>query len=225
MKLLIVDNYGSSTSSLVHCLRKIDPAMDVHVVYNDAYDFLFTRSFHAFDAIVIAPGPGNVDEPNDLGIGVPILGTDRRPILGVCLGHQAIAHFAGARVVRMQEPIHGRTRDIHHNGQSLFSGMSQPFRAAGYNSWVVDRPLPDELRLLAWAATDAAVMGVEHKAMPRWGVQFHPEAIGTESGVKIMRNFLRLAKSAARIWITRRSKRSSTQRSRDTWSGTSTTSE
>ena len=210
MKLLIVDNYDSFTNNLVHYLKRIDPAIDVHVVYNDAYDFLFTRSFHSFDAIVISPGPGNGAEPDDIGIAVPILGTDKRPIFGVCLGHQAIAQFAGARVVRAREPIHGRICDIHHNGESLFNGLSRPFGATRYHSWVVDRALSDELRLLAWAEGDAAVMGLEHKVEPRWGVQFHPEAVGTKSGMKIMRNFLRLARSAASASTTRRCKRAYT---------------
>ena len=207
MKLLIVDNYGSFTSNLVHCLQKIDSVLDVHVVYNDAYDFLFTQSFHSFDAIIIGPGPGNITEPNDIGIGVPILATDRRPIFGVCLGHQAIAHFAGARVVPLQDPTHGWFRDIHHSGEGLFDGLPHPFGATRYNSWMVDHPLPDALQLLAWAEGDAAVMALGHKKLPRWGVQFHPEIAGTQSGVRIVRNFLRLARSAARASTTRGSER------------------
>ena len=210
VKLLIVDNYGSFTSNLVHCLREIDPGIDVHVEYNDAYDFLFTRSFHSFDAIIIGPGPGNVGEPDDVGIGVPILGTDRRPILGVCLGHQAIAQFAGARVVPLEDPFHGRVWDIRHNGESLFHGLPNPFAATRYNSWVVDRPLPDELRLLAWSEGDGVVMGLEDKVVPRWGVQFQPETIVARFGVTIMRNFLRLARSAARASTTRGNKRTYT---------------
>lgn len=210
LKVLIVDNYDSSTNNLVHYLKRIDPAIDVHVVYNDAHDFLFARSFHSFDAIVMAPGPGNVAEPDDIGIAIPILGTDKRPIFGVCLGHQAIAQFAGAQVVRAPEPIHGRICDIHHNGEGLFKGLRRPFHATCCHSWVVDRPLPDDLRLMAWAEGDAAVMGLEDKAVPRWGVQFHPEAIGTKSGMRIMRNFLDLARSAAKASTTRRCKRSYT---------------
>ena len=210
MKLLIVDNYGAFTSNLVHSLRKIDPVIDVHVVYNDAYDFLFTRCFHDFDAIVIGPGPGNGTEPNDVGIGFSILGSDRRPILGVSLGHQAIAHFAGARIVPLREPIQGQVRDIRHDNARLFDGLPNPFGATRYNTWAVDRSLSDELQLLAWAEGDGTVMAIEHKVLPRWGVEFHPETVGSTSGVKIMRNFLRLARSAARASITRTSQRTYT---------------
>ena len=194
MRILVIDNYDSFTNNLVHYLQQVDSGIDVHVAYNDAYDFLGTRLFQSFDAIVITPGPGNVTESKDIGICHRILSGDERPIFGVCLGHQAIGRFAGAQVVRAPEPVHGRVWNIFHTNKSLFSRLDQPFAATRYHSWVVAPALSDDLRLLAWAEGNAAVMGLEHRTKPQWGVQFHPEAIGTTVGMQIMRNFVHLAR-------------------------------
>ena len=151
MQILVIDNYDSFTNNLVHYFQLIDSEIDVHVVYNDAYDFLGTKVFQSFDAIVITPGPGNVTESRDIGICHRIVNDEERPIFGVCLGHQAIGWFAGAQVVRTSEPIHGRVWNIFHTNESLFNRLEQPFAATRYHSWVVAPALSDNLRLLAWA--------------------------------------------------------------------------
>lgn len=183
--ILVVDNYDSFTWNLVQLLSLLDP--DVVVVRNDAetVDQLLARRP---GRIVVSPGPGR---PEDAGVSCELV---RRagdvPVLGVCLGHQAIGHVFGGQVVRASVLMHGKTSQISHDGTGLFSGLSRPFTATRYHSLVVDAAsVPPELRVTAWTE-DGTVMGLAHRSRPVAGVQFHPESILTVEGEKLLSNFV-----------------------------------
>ncbi len=183
---LVIDNYDSFTYNLVQYLGQLQE--EVQVVRNDqisAADVLALGPRH----IVISPGPCT---PTEAGISVEVIRTcgPTIPILGVCLGHQAIGAAYGGRVVRAQEIIHGKTSPIHHSGRGVFLGIPSPFTATRYHSLVVDRDgLPGELEVTAWTH-DGVIMGLQHRQYRVFGVQFHPESIATERGMEILRNFL-----------------------------------
>jgi anthranilate synthase/aminodeoxychorismate synthase-like glutamine amidotransferase len=142
--------------------------------------------------IVISPGPGR---PEDAGISVDVIKkfAGAIPILGVCLGHQGIGYAYGAKITNAKHLMHGKTSKIEHNGTDLFKGLPHPFEATRYHSLVIDRKtLPDCLEVTAWTTDDNEIMGVRHKILPIWGVQFHPESILTIEGKNILRNFLKL---------------------------------
>ena len=189
MKVLIIDNYDSFTYNLAQLVAAASGS-DPIVLYNDAISESELRSMD-FDAVILSPGPGRPDRQRDFGLCETILRDFRKPVLGVCLGHQGIAHFAGGLVTHAPEPMHGRLSKIHHNGQQLFKGILSPFNAVRYHSLVVSE-LPDCLEVDA-KTEDGLVMGLHHKALPLWGVQFHPESIATEYGDKVIANFLELA--------------------------------
>ncbi len=188
MRLLLIDNFDSFSNNVADRLRRLGPDVDLSIVTNDAFDIFDSPDFARFDAFVISPGPGNPANAADLGICARLLAAERRPMLGVCLGHQAIAHAAGAEVVHAPEPVHGRSSPIAHDGSGIFAGLPPDFEAMRYHSWVVREPLPDTLRPTAW--TGGLLMGIAHRLLPRWGVQFHPESVGTPDGIAILRNFL-----------------------------------
>ena len=191
MHVLIVDNFDSFTNNVAHYLR-LAPGVDtVSLIKNNDFSEAADALLSKADAIILSPGPGNVANQNDIGICQRILDDDQRPILGVCLGHQAIAHQAGVKVSLAEEPIHGRVWSIHHSGEGLLSGITTPLKVVRYHSWIVEGPLPHSLKATAWA--DDEIMAIEHSTLPRWGVQFHPESIGTEEGHKIFENFIKLA--------------------------------
>jgi anthranilate synthase component 2 len=182
--ILVVDNYDSFTFNLVQFLARLDP--DVRVVRNDAAtaDELLALGP---DRIVISPGPGR---PEDAGMSCDLIRKDGGiPLLGVCLGHQALGLVFGGRVVRAPVLMHGKTSEIAHDGTGLFAGLANPFTATRYHSLVVDRPsVPPELSITAEA--DGLVMGLRHRTRPLAGVQFHPESILTLEGEKLLRNFV-----------------------------------
>ncbi|MEV4616852.1 aminodeoxychorismate synthase component I [Kitasatospora sp. NPDC049258] len=189
MRILLVDNYDSFTFNLFHHLAEVGGQEPV-VVVNDDPDWRYEQ-LAGFDAVVISPGPGSPDRPADFGICAEILAKGELPVLGVCLGHQGIAALHGGRVERAPEPFHGRNSAVHHDGTGLFEGLPSPLDAVRYHSLTVQQLSP-LLEATAWT-DDGLLMGLRHRDLPLWGVQFHPESIGGDDGRLLLANFLRLA--------------------------------
>lgn len=187
--ILLIDNYDSFVFNLARYFELLGHA--TQVVRNDAIDVDGVVAQRP-DAIVISPGPC---DPDQAGCSLAVVRqlAHRLPILGICLGHQAIGAALGASVVRAREPVHGRTSLIQHRGTSLFAGLPNPLAACRYHSLVVDsNTLPDCLEILAWTE-DGVVMGIAHREWPLIGLQFHPESILTECGPALLAGFLRVA--------------------------------
>jgi anthranilate synthase component II len=185
--ICVIDNYDSFTYNLVQYLGEL--GAEVLVVRNDAASVDEVAASKP-ERIVISPGPGR---PEDAGITMGVVRQlgERTPILGVCLGHQAIGAVFGGQVVRAGVPMHGKTSLIEHNGRGVFSGISASFAASRYHSLVVaEQGLPDDLEVTAWTRDDRIIMGLRHRRWPVHGVQFHPESILTGEGHKLLRNFL-----------------------------------
>lgn len=190
--LAVIDNYDSFVFNLVQAFGQLGE--QVRVFRNDAIDVKGLQAL-APDGIVISPGPG---APSEAGVSEEVIRSlsDRIPILGVCLGHQAIASAFGARVVRADAMFHGKASSLHHSGDHLFDGLPRPFVAGRYHSLVADaRSLPSELQVTAWTS-DGVVMGLRHVSRPLYGVQFHPESVLTPQGPALLDNFLKLARAA-----------------------------
>jgi len=190
--LLMIDNYDSFTYNLVQYFGQLGE--DVRVFRNDRISLDEIEAM-APERIVVSPGPCS---PNEAGISVPAIKrfAGKIPILGVCLGHQAIGAAFGGKIVRSVSLMHGKTSPIHHVGMGLFKGLPNPFEATRYHSLVVERSsLPDCLEVTAWVE-NGEIMGMAHRDLPVWGVQFHPESILTVAGMDILRNFLELSKAA-----------------------------
>jgi anthranilate synthase component 2 len=191
MHVLVVDNYDSFTWNLVHL---IGPLVDaIEVVRNDETTAEAVIA-QAPDAVVLSPGPCT---PNEAGICLDLIrrGGERLPMLGVCLGLQAMGQAFGGEVVRAPVPMHGKVGDIQHSGRTLFRGVDGPFRATRYHSLIVRRETcPGELEVTA-ETFDGLIMALSHRALPLHGVQFHPESIASEHGALICRNFLDLARA------------------------------
>jgi anthranilate synthase/aminodeoxychorismate synthase-like glutamine amidotransferase len=183
--ILVLDNYDSFTYNIVQLLQGEGAA--VRVVRNDALPLDEMLAASA-EGVVISPGPG---QPEEAGFSVPLVAARMdRPLLGVCLGHQAIAVAFGATVGRAARLMHGKTSWIRHDGRGAFAGLSDPFEATRYHSLEVrEATLPAELEACAWA-DDGTLMGVRHRALPYWGVQFHPESVLTREGPRLIANFL-----------------------------------
>jgi len=185
--LLIIDNYDSFTYNLVQHFRMLET--EVHIVRNDAITIAEIKAMLPM-GIVISPGPGH---PSESGISLDVIKTfaGRVPILGVCLGHQAIVHAFGGDVVRSSNIMHGKTSRILCDGKGLFHGVDGQFEAMRYHSLVAKREtLPSELVVTAESEDDHEIMGVRHKEFPVEGIQFHPESIMTIIGKRLLRNFL-----------------------------------
>jgi anthranilate synthase component 2 len=187
--IVLVDNYDSFTFNLVHYLGELGANVAVH--RNDKVaikDVLAAKP----DAIVLSPGPCT---PNEAGICLDLIeqAAPSIPILGVCLGHQAIGQAFGGKVARAPAPVHGKLSEVRHHGQGVFRGINGPFKATRYHSLVVERDsLPTTLAVTA-ETDDQLVMGLAHKSLPVHGVQFHPESIASEHGHLMLKNFLELA--------------------------------
>jgi anthranilate synthase component 2 len=193
--ILLIDNYDSFTFNLVHFLGDLGAACDVR--RNDAVTVEAALAL-APEAIVLSPGPCT---PNEAGICCDLIraASGRVPILGVCLGHQAIGQVFGGEVVRAPRPMHGKVSPVHHRGTDIFAGLPSPFRATRYHSLTV-RPDTLPAALVPTAHTeDGVIMGLRHEVFPVFGVQFHPESIASEHGHDILANFLAIARGANRL--------------------------
>lgn len=191
--VLVIDNYDSFTYNLVQYLGEMQ--VELQVWRNDQISLDQIRAL-APERILISPGPCS---PREAGLSNEIIRTfgPEIPLLGVCLGHQCIGHAFGAEVVVNWRMMHGKVSPIHHNGRELFEAMPNPFLATRYHSLVIKpETLPDCLEVTA-QTEEGEIMGVRHRHYPIWGVQFHPESILTENGRQILRNFLKLGKTAA----------------------------
>lgn len=186
--LLMIDNYDSFTYNIVQYFSILGEKVEVR--RNDEITIEEIRSLSP-ERLVISPGPCS---PEEAGISVE---TIRRfageiPILGVCLGHQSIGSAFGGKIVRSRTLMHGKTSPIHHDGREIFKGLPNPFAATRYHSLVVEREsLPACLEVTAWVE-EGEIMGLRHRELPLWGVQFHPESILTDSGMDLLKNFLEL---------------------------------
>jgi len=184
--ILLIDNYDSFTYNLAHYVGEL--GQEVKVIRNDDWSVDQALSYQA-DAIILSPGPCT---PNEAGICMDLIAASngKVPILGVCLGHQALGQVFGGNVVRAPYVMHGKTSPIIHGGESVFKGLPSPFDATRYHSLVVDRAtLPDCLEITA-ETEDGLIMGLQHKEWPLHGVQFHPESIATAHGHQLIANFL-----------------------------------
>jgi anthranilate synthase component II len=189
--IVLIDNYDSFTFNLVHYLGELGAEVRVH--RNDKITSAAVIGTDP-DAIVLSPGPCT---PKEAGICLDLIAAaaDKIPILGVCLGHQAIGDAFGGRVVRAPTPVHGKLSEIRHSGAGIFRGINAPFKATRYHSLVVERAsLPGELAVTA-DTEDGLIMGLAHTRLPVHGVQFHPESIASAHGHQLLRNFLDIAAS------------------------------
>jgi len=190
----MIDNYDSFTYNLVQELLEVGD-VEIEVVRNDAAsaDELMAKGPHA---VVISPGPGI---PEESGVTMDLVrAAADLPLLGICLGHQAIAAVHGGRVVRASEPVHGKTSEVRHNGNGLFEGLPAGFEATRYHSLVVDREsLPTDLEVTAWT-DDGVIMGLRDLKRPHFGVQFHPESYLCHEGKRILARFLEIAELPVR---------------------------
>lgn len=193
--ILMIDNYDSFTYNLVQYFGELGTefaiAQDIQVFRNDEITVDEIKALKP-DAIVISPGPGT---PNDAGISLAVIEKlgPTVPLLGVCLGHQSIGQVYGGHVVSAPELMHGKVSSVHHSGVGVFEQVEDPMIATRYHSLIIDRSTcPEVLEITAWV--DNLIMGVRHKQYPHIeGVQFHPESVLTESGKKLLRNFLQMA--------------------------------
>ncbi len=183
--ITVIDNYDSFTYNLVQYLGEL--GAEVQVFRNDAISVEELEALNP-SHIVISPGPG---EPSSAGVSNEVIARmgPHRPILGVCLGHQCIGYVYGGQVVRAPRLMHGKTSPIHHYGKGILEGVPSPFEGTRYHSLVVAEPLPAELEITAFTTANE-IMGVRHRKYPVYGLQFHPEAILTQYGKQILRNFL-----------------------------------
>lgn len=186
--LLVIDNFDSFTYNLVQYFGELGQAQTV--VRNNAITVEEALAMDP-DRVLISPGPCS---PNEAGVSLDIIDAfaGKKPILGVCLGHQSIGQYFGGKVVRAERLMHGKTSPVHHLDSDLFQGLPNPMQATRYHSLIVERAsLPDCLKVTA--ETEAGeIMGLAHTSLPIWGVQFHPESLATESGMQLLENFLQL---------------------------------
>ena len=193
--LLLVDNYDSFTYNLFHYLGEL--GAEVKVVRNDEISAAEALALKP-EGIVLSPGPCT---PNEAGICLEVIekAAGKMPILGVCLGHQAIGQVYGGKVVRAPAPMHGKLSRVHHNGKSVFRGLNNDFLATRYHSLTIDPPsMPASLDVTA-TSEDGVIQGVMHKSHPVHGVQFHPESIASENGHALLNNFLQIARDFAKV--------------------------
>jgi len=190
--ILVIDNYDSFTYNLVQLIGRVSGTNDVEVHRNDRIDLAEIRRRRPTH-LVLSPGPCT---PNEAGISMSCVTdlSEELPILGVCLGHQSMGQATGARIVRAQQLMHGKTDAIHHDGSGLFQGLPSPITATRYHSLVIDPPtLSADFRVNAWSEYESGereIMSIQHRLLPLFGLQFHPESFLTGSGETIIRNFL-----------------------------------
>ena len=188
--IAVIDNYDSFTYNLVQYLGTLGATIEVY--RNDAIS-AEALAARPLEGLLISPGPG---EPRDAGISEAAIRAlaGRVPVLGVCLGHQALGEVYGGRVVRAQRLMHGKTSPIMHRGRGIFAGLDNPFEATRYHSLIVEREgLPEVLEVAAWTP-EGEIMALKHRDHETWGVQFHPESVLTRPGLKLIENFLTLCR-------------------------------
>lgn len=188
-RVVLIDNYDSFTHNLAQAFGKL--GAEVLVFRNDAIDLDGIRALHPTH-VVLSPGPGHPAVPRDIGVCADVIrdALGEWPLLGVCLGHQALAQYLGGNVVRAPQIVHGKMHRITHNNSTLFAGLPQDIEVMRYHSLVAEQEtLPPVLRVTA-TTSDGLVMAVEHVSLPVWGVQFHPESIGTPDGEAMLARFL-----------------------------------
>jgi len=186
VKTLIIDNYDSYTFNLYQFIAEVNGKNPI-VIRNDEVDWEKLTKID-FDNVVISPGPGRPEKIEDFGICGQVLQNIQVPVLGVCLGHQGLGYFYGGKIIHAPEIKHGRLSEVYHNHCQLFQGLPSSFLAVCYNSLVVADDIPECLEKIAWTP-EGVVMGLRHRNLPFWGVQFHPESICTEYGKEIFNNF------------------------------------
>lgn len=192
--LLLIDNYDSFTYNLVHYLGEL--GTDVQVHRNDALNVQEAMALNPA-GILLSPGPCDPDQAGICLALTQAAAETRTPLLGVCLGHQAIGQAFGGKVVRCHEIVHGKMGTMHHTGKGVFAGLPSPFQATRYHSLIVEREsLPDCLEITA-ELEDGTIMGLQHRELPIQGVQFHPESIRSEHGHAMLRNFTEMMKVPA----------------------------
>ena len=192
--IVVIDNYDSFTYNLAQYFGEL--GADLRVFRNDAVTVAEVQDLEP-DAIVLSPGPGR---PEGSGVCLQIVEElhQRLPILGVCLGHQAIAHVFGGTIDRAPRLMHGKTSAIHHTGQGIFANFPSPFTATRYHSLIVKEPVPDGFDVTAFTA-EGEIMAIQHREHPLYGVQFHPESILTPHGKRLLENFLRVGRPTERV--------------------------
>jgi anthranilate synthase/aminodeoxychorismate synthase-like glutamine amidotransferase len=186
--LLVIDNFDSFTYNLVQYFGQLGVAQKIY--RNNAITIEEALELNP-DRVMISPGPCS---PNESGVSLEIIAAfaGKKPILGVCLGHQSIGQHFGGKVVRADRLMHGKTSSVRHHNTDIFKGLPNPMEATRYHSLIVERDsFPDCLEITA-ETEDGEIMGLAHKELPIWGVQFHPESLATEKGIKILENFLKL---------------------------------
>ena len=186
--LLVIDNYDSFTFNLVQYFGEL--GVNQRVVRNDQITVKDAKALNP-ERILISPGPCT---PNEAGISLDLIDAlaGQKPILGVCLGHQAIGQSFGGKVIRADRLMHGKLSNIENNGEDLFQGLPKTFEATRYHSLIIEREsFPDCLEITA-ETKEGEIMGIRHRNLPIWGVQFHPESIATQNGMEILKNFLYL---------------------------------
>ncbi len=197
--IAVIDNYDSFTYNLVQYLGEVlrrhplpggPPANEIRVWRNDAIDVEELADLGP-SHVVISPGPGTPEKDSGISNDVIRVLGQHTPILGVCLGQQCIGHVFGGQVVRAPRLMHGKTSLVHHKGKGIFQGLPSPFTATRYHSLIVEEPLPPELEPTAFTP-EGELMGLQHRTLPIFGVQFHPESILTEHGHELLHNFLRI---------------------------------
>ena len=190
MKIFILDNYDSFTFNLYQMVGEITNTTPL-VFANDKITYQQFLKLNP-DAVIISPGPGSPTNKNDFGISGEIIEKSKLPILGVCLGHQGLSSVFGGKVIHAPEVMHGRISKIYHTRDNLFKDIPQGYSAVRYHSLMIDpASFPKDLKKTAWTK-DGIIMGVQHRTKLFFGVQFHPESIGTEHGKKLLENFISL---------------------------------
>ncbi len=185
MRILVLDNYDSFTYNIVHILRELD-GLDISVIKND---LIKMNDVQSYDKIILSPGPSL---PKDAGKMNKLISNyyHSKPILGICLGHQAIAENFGGKLYNMDEPLHGVQTDIYLEDDYIFKGIKSKIKACRYHSWsVVSDPLPQELKIIA-KDSEGVIMALSHKKFDLKGIQFHPESIQTKTGFNMIQNFI-----------------------------------